>query len=236
MRSQRLIAAAVVIALSGALAGCSTGLSNLGSDRTCSIFSTPRRSCRASASRSSPAACRAWSRACRRTCTRATSSKGNSRTLRGRGSRGSTRRRAEAEKRREIEGQGQADRQRTPAPAAAPDGEAAPEEEGSTAAAPPAPKAQEDRAPANHGAAARCGRAAGRATRGPAATGWLRHSRRRCPAAHSSADLNTLRIDMRFVKGAGIAYVLHHRHHRPAQCRQVDAVQSAGRAKARAGR
>ena len=39
-----------------------------------------------------------------------------------------------------------------------------------------------------------------------------------------------------YLTGERILYVLHDCHYRPAQCRKVDAVQPAGRAKARAGR
>ena len=69
-RSQRLTAAAVLISLSGVLAGCSDSLSNW-DPSDFSILSTPRKRFRANASRYSPKACRASNRACRSNCTRA---------------------------------------------------------------------------------------------------------------------------------------------------------------------
>ncbi len=68
--SQRLIAAAVLVALSGALAGCGGGGLSSWIRPICWISSTPRKSCRASASRFSPRAFPASSRACRRSCTK----------------------------------------------------------------------------------------------------------------------------------------------------------------------
>src|SRR5882762_3127365 len=43
-------------------------------------------------------------------------------------------------------------------------------------------------------------------------------------------------IEMRCINSAWIIHVLHDCHYRPAQCRKIDAVQSAGRAEAGAGR
>ena len=139
-RSQRLIAAAVLIALSGALAGCSAGLSNWDPSDLLDFLDTKKKlpgerkpvfpegvpgleqgvpkelykGSRAGADRSAerrrPRPPRAAARG------------------------------AEIEA-REIQGQGQAaGAPRSTEPAAAPDPDAAPEEEGSTAAAPPAPK------------------------------------------------------------------------------------------------
>jgi len=124
------------------------------------------------------------------------------------------------------------------------DPDAAPEEDGSTAAAPPAPKPKKNRPPPHHRAAARSTRRAARtsfaaicsALPGAAAE---RHLRALISALHC--------IDARFdsiicayfyrktarhflrnsrVRSAGIADVLHDRHHRPAQRRKIDAVQT----------
>jgi hypothetical protein len=70
-----------------------------------------------------------------------------------------------------------------PTPHQAPDPNAAPEEEGSTAAAPPAPEA-EDRAPAHHGTAARCA--------GPARAAAAATIRRTIPGADAERHLYAL--------------------------------------------
>ena len=70
-RSQRLIAATMVVALCSVLAGCGFG-SSFNPERSARFPRRPRRShCPAIASRSSPTACLASNRACRRNCTRA---------------------------------------------------------------------------------------------------------------------------------------------------------------------
>jgi hypothetical protein len=133
MRSQRLIAAAVVIALSGALAGCSTGISNWDPTDLLDFLDTkkklpgerkpvfpggvpgleqgvPKDLYKGAAQQDTPAVA----------AVQPEESKPQKSAKKGKG--------------KQPAG--------TPAAAAAPDGEAAPEEEGSTAAAPPAPKAK----------------------------------------------------------------------------------------------
>src|SRR3954447_386237 len=133
MRSQRLIAAAIVIALSGALAGCSTGFSNFDPSDLLDWLDTkkklpgerkpvfpqgvpgleqgvPKDLYKGAQQQDAPAV--AVTQAVEEPKQKNAKSKGKARQT------AST----------------------APAPAAAPDGEAAPEEEGSTAAAPPAPK------------------------------------------------------------------------------------------------
>ena len=128
-----------------------------------------------------------------------------------------------------------ASRAPAPAPAAA-DARRGGAEEGSTAAAPPPPSRSEDRA-------------AGARTAPPPDPphNSRRHrSNNRFAIPGTDAErqllalivgvLNTV-IDTPLPEPAhGIAYVFHHCHHRPAQCRKIDAVQPAGRAEARAGR
>ena len=117
------------------------------------------------------------------------------------------------------------------APAAAADPDAAPEEEGSTAAAPPAPK------PAKI--------VRKRTTAPPpdqsAAPAQSPQQSLAVPGADAERYVHALissfrSIDTPSKKGVWIIYVLYDRHYRPAQCRQVDAVQPAGRAEAGAGR
>jgi hypothetical protein len=135
MRSQRLIAAAVVIALSGALAGCAGGMSNFDPSDLLDFLDTkkklpgerkpvfpqgvpgleqgvPKDLYKGAARQQDAPAVAAVQPVEELKPKNAAKSKGRSKQT------AST----------------------TPAPAAAPDGEAAPEEEGSTAAAPPAPK------------------------------------------------------------------------------------------------
>jgi hypothetical protein len=133
MRSQRLIAAAVVIALSSALAGCTGGMSNFDPSDLLDWLDTKKKLPGerkpvfpggvpgleqgvpkdlykgAAQQQDAPAAAAAQP--------------------------------VEEQKAKKSKGKGK-QTANAPAAAAAPDGEAAPEEEGSTAAAPPAPKAK----------------------------------------------------------------------------------------------
>ena len=59
---------------------------------------------------------------------------------------------------------------------------------------------------------------------------------RRRPAPSRAKSLARLRERRPFCAGRTAAHELHHRHCRPPQCRQVDAVQPAGRPARRAGR
>ena len=226
-RSQRLIAAAVLIALSGVWRAAAA-MSSF--DPTeCWTSSTPRKSCRAIASRFSPKACQASSRACRRICTRA----------RRRSRDQQNRPRPPPLRRQEPKSKRGAQASCRPKPAGAgawqtaADADAAPRKR---AAPPPRRRlpSREDRAPAHHRAAARC--AARNSSAAPSQQHLPHRSRRRCRAAASRADLVSHCIDTRFVKGARNTHVFYHRHHRPAQCRKVDPVQPAGRAEAGAGR
>jgi hypothetical protein len=140
MRSQRLIAAAVVIALSGALAGCSTGITNWDPTDLLDFLDTKKKlpgerkpvfpggvpgleqgvpkdlyksNIEQRQQQDAAAAAAAAQPVEEPKPKNAAKSKGKGKQTAG-----------------------------TPAAAAAPDGEAAPEEEGSTAAAPPAPKAK----------------------------------------------------------------------------------------------
>ena len=248
-RSQRLIATAVVVALSGALAGCAGGMSSFDPSDLLDFLDTKKKlpgerkpvfpegvpgleqgvpkdlykGSRAGADRSAERRGRGGRRraACRRSRNRSAA--------------------------RSPRGKQPATASRAPAPAAAPDPDAAPEEEGSTAAAPPPPKPakivrRRTTAPPPDPPAAQPAPAS-RNRNNP-----LRHSRRRCRAAPSRADFDRfarcfiLRVLHRNAASfseyarARIAYVFHDCHHRPAQCRKIDAVQPAGRAEARAGR
>src|SRR5205807_10586364 len=99
----------------------------------------------------------------------------------------------------------------------------------STAAA----QTEEDRAQTHHRTAARPGRRAAGAT-GAAVCAAIPGA---AAEQHLPALISHLRlIDRRIIKCAGIINVLYDCHYRPAQCRKIDAVQSAGRAEACAGR
>jgi hypothetical protein len=134
MRSQRLIAAAVVIALSGALAGCSTGISNWDPTDLLDFLDTkkklpgerkpvfpggvpgleqgvPKDLYKGAAQQDTPGVA----------VVQPEEPKSQKSAKKGKGKQPAS---------------------TAPAAAATPDGEAAPEEEGSTAAAPPAPKAK----------------------------------------------------------------------------------------------
>ena len=167
MRSQRVIAAAIVIALSGALAGCSTGVSNFDPSDLLDFLDTkkklpgerkpvfpggvpgleqgvPKDLYKSNLEQRQQQEAAAAAAAAAQP---AEEPKSKNAAKKGKGKQAAS----------------------TPAPAAAADGEAAPEEEGSTAAAPPAPKAKivRRRTTAPPPDAPR------RNARGPAATGRL---------------------------------------------------------------
>ena len=105
MRSQRLIAAAVVIALSGALAGCSSGMSNFDPSDMLDFLDTKKK-LPGERKPVFPAGVPGLEQGVPKDLYKGASPAAGRAGRR----RGSTRRRAEVEKRRE-KGQGQADRQ-----------------------------------------------------------------------------------------------------------------------------
>src|SRR5258708_9564462 len=134
MRSQRVIAAAVVIALSGALAGCSTGISNWDPTDLLDFLDTKKK-LPGERKPVFPGGVPGLEQGVPKDL------------YKGAGQQQETPAVAAVQpeepkpQKSAKKGKGKQPAN-TPAAAAAPDGEAAPEEEGSTAAAPPAPKAK----------------------------------------------------------------------------------------------
>jgi pyruvate/2-oxoglutarate dehydrogenase complex dihydrolipoamide acyltransferase (E2) component len=134
MRSQRLIAAAVVIALSGALAGCSTGVSNWDPTDLLDFLDTKKK-LPGERKPVFPGGVPGLEQGVPKDLYKGAAQQQDAPAV-------------AAVQPEEPKPQKSAKKAKgkqpanTPAAAAAPDGEAAPEEEGSTAAAPPAPKAK----------------------------------------------------------------------------------------------
>ena len=163
MRSQRVIAAAIVIALSGALAGCSTGVSNFDPSDLLDFLDTKKK-LPGERKPVFPGGVPGLEQGVPKDLYKSNLEQRQQQEAAAAAA--AAAQPAEEPKSKNAAKKGK-QAARTPAPAAAPDGEA-PEEEGSTAAA---RRLQKPRSfPANHGAAARCACAASRPT-GPAATG-----------------------------------------------------------------
>jgi hypothetical protein len=135
MRSQRLIAAAVVIALSGALAGCSSGFSNFDPSDLLDWLDTKKK-LPGDRKPVFPQGVPGLEQGVPKDLYKGASQQQGAPSV-------ATAQPAEEPKPKNAKkgkSKQTASTAPAPAPAAAPDGEAAPEEEGSTAAAPPAPK------------------------------------------------------------------------------------------------
>ncbi|HXO69336.1 MAG TPA: hypothetical protein VN838_10280 [Bradyrhizobium sp.] len=133
MRSQRLIAAAVVIALSGALAGCSTGVSNWDPSDLLDFLDTKKK-LPGERKPVFPGGVPGLEQGVPKDLYKGAAQQQDAPAVA---------QPVEEPKQKNAaksKGKGKQTASTAPAPAAAPDGEAAPEEEGSTAAAPPAPK------------------------------------------------------------------------------------------------
>ena len=190
--SQRLIAATVLIALSGALAGCGGGGISSWDPSDMLDWLDTKKKLKAIASRFSPKAFPASSRACQRICTRGARAGSAERA-------GSRRAAPPPEEPKQAAKKGS--QKKPPAaaarpaadPNAAPDADASGEAAGDTAAAPPAPKPKKivrkrTTAPPPDQQDAQPASAAPR--RPPPRNNNLpRHSRRRCRAILSRADL-----------------------------------------------
>ena len=232
-RSQRLIAATVLVALSGALAGCCGGMSNFDPTDMLDFLDTKKK-LPGERKPVFPEGVPGLEQGVPKDLYKgARSSRSTSRTPAAAAAAAAAGG-AEVEACREIQGQASRPppRRAGPRPMPMPRPRKRAHRRGAAAA-----QAAEDRAQAHHGAAARsAGAAAAHSPRQPSSN--PRHSRRRCRAALSRADFYLfIRIARPFAKqGAWIAHVLHDCHYRPAQCRKVDAVQPAGWAEARAGR
>src|ERR1035437_6295349 len=227
-RSQRLIAAAVLIALSGALAGCSSSLSNFDPSDLLDFLDTKKKP----PGERKPVSPDGWPGL----------EQGVPKEL----YKGSAQERLDQQN-AQAAAAASAPPPQQPKSKHAPKSQGKPPATASTApTAAPNPtdcsgsgaagsQAQENRAPAHHRAAARSARATG-AARAIVATICCA-----IPGPDAARHLLALisffhRIDTRFLNGARIAYVFHDCHYRPAQCRKIDAVQPAGRAEACAGR
>ena len=134
MRSQRLIAAAVVIALSGALAGCSTGVSNWDPTDLLDFLDTKKK-LPGERKPVFPGGVPGLEQGVPKDLYKGAAQQQDAPAVAAvQPEEPKPQKSAKKGKGKQPAG--------TPAAAAAPDGEAAPEEEGSTAAAPPAPKAK----------------------------------------------------------------------------------------------
>jgi hypothetical protein len=135
MRSQRLIAAAIVIALSGALAGCSTGFSNFDPSDLLDWLDTKKK-LPGERKPVFPQGVPGLEQGVPKDLYKGAAQQQDAPAV------AATQPVEEPKQKNAAKPKGKARQtaSTTPAPAAAPDGEAAPEEEGSTAAAPPAPK------------------------------------------------------------------------------------------------
>ncbi|MEA2890683.1 MAG: hypothetical protein QOI05_1476 [Bradyrhizobium sp.] len=132
MRSQRLIAAAIVIALSGALAGCSTGFSNFDPSDLLDWLDTKKK-LPGERKPVFPQGVPGLEQGVPKDLYKGAAQQQDAPAI-------AQPVEEPKQKNAKSKGKGKQTASTTPAPAAAPDGEAAPEEEGSTAAAPPAPK------------------------------------------------------------------------------------------------
>jgi len=134
MRSQRLIAAAVVIALSGALAGCSTGVSNWDPTDLLDFLDTKKK-LPGERKPVFPGGVPGLEQGVPKDLYKGAAQQQDAPAVAAvQPEEPKPQKSAKKGKGKQPAG--------TPAAAAAPDGEATPEEEGSTAAAPPAPKAK----------------------------------------------------------------------------------------------
>jgi hypothetical protein len=133
MRSQRLIAAAVLIALSGALAGCSSGMSNFDPSDLLDWLDTKKK-LPGERKPVFPQGVPGLEQGVPKDLYKGAAQQQDAPAV--------AQPVEEPKQKNTAKSKGKAKQTAStaPAPAAAPDGEAAPEEEGSTAAAPPAPK------------------------------------------------------------------------------------------------
>ncbi len=138
MRSQRVIAAAIVIALSGALAGCSTGISNFDPSDLLDFLDTKKK-LPGERKPVFPGGVPGLEQGVPKDLYKSNLEQRQQQEAAAAAA--AAAQPAEEPKSKNAAKKGK-QAARTPTPAAAPDGEAAPEEEGSTAAAPPAPKAK----------------------------------------------------------------------------------------------
>ena len=197
-RSQHLIAATVLICAVGACSLAAPAIAwAIGIRAICWISSTPRKSCRANASRFSPKACRVSSRVCRKELYKGSVEEQHNSISRTPQLRPLPRRlRAEEPKTtKSARPNAAVPRPRLRMPRTQPD-QTAP---ANAAAPPPLPEAQENRPQAHHRAAAGpAGRTTGAAADSDGRNSHPpRHSRRRCRAAAFSVDSVSSRLRAR---------------------------------------
>jgi hypothetical protein len=135
MRSQRVIAAAIVIALSGALAGCSTGFSSFDPSDLLDFLDTKKK-LPGERKPVFPQGVPGLEQGVPKDLYKGAGQQQEVPAV------AAAQPVEEPKQKNAAKSKGKGKQTASTAPAAAPDGEAAPEEEGSTAAAPPAPKAK----------------------------------------------------------------------------------------------